>query len=252
MFDQRQLQSRDPDGGVVAMFKHHAVLNPAKTKKEGRLIYDDVEVCEIRFPGGKDTRVFPATARAMWGADPETGGDVVVSYAERFSRQYRQFKENATQTKSGTPLSQAPFLTEARRAELRALNVYTVEMLAELDGQPLKNLGIHGRELKNQAQAFIDESRDRAPNLALVIEVEALKQRNEMLEGDMKILREKAEAAAAARKANEHNDASADAMFDDMTVEQLRDFVTVNTGQAPIGNLTRKVLVRMASEARPR
>ena len=32
----------------------------------------------------------------------------------------------------------------------RALNLYTVEQLAAIDGQELKNLGPGGRELKNQ------------------------------------------------------------------------------------------------------
>ena len=49
-----------------------------------------------------------------------------ITYAERFHRQYRQFKEHAQQTKSGIPLAGVPFLFQTRKAELRALNIYTV------------------------------------------------------------------------------------------------------------------------------
>ena len=66
--------------------------------------------------------------------DPYTGAEKQITYAERFPHQYQQFKAQAAQTKSGTPLDYAPFLTEARRAELRAQNVYTVEQLAAIDG----------------------------------------------------------------------------------------------------------------------
>ena len=248
----QQQNNRAPDAHFVPVFKHIAVLDPQKTREAGRLIYRDVEAVEVRFPGTRDTRVLPVTSRAMWASDPETGGQIEVSYAEVFAHQYRQFKENQTQTKVGTPLAHAPFLTEARRAELRALNIYTVEMLAELEGQPLKNLGIHGRDLKNQAQQFIDNAKRGAGDLALAAELEAMKQRNEMLENDLKILKEKAAAAAAKEAVKSNGEPSTDALFDDMTTEQLRDFVTSQTGQAPIGTLTRKVLVRMASEARAR
>ena len=43
-----------------------------------------------------------------------------------------------------------------------------------------------------------------------------------------------------------------DSEFDDMSDKQLRDFITTNTGQAPLGNVARKTLVRMAMDARPK
>jgi hypothetical protein len=36
-----------------------------------------------------------------------------------------------------------------------------------------------------------------------------------------------------------------------MNLDQLREFITANTGHAPIGTANRKTLVRMAMEARP-
>ena len=232
--------ARDEGNGAVVIFKNHAILNPAKTALAGRPIHDDIEVAEVRFPGMRDTRVLPAVAHAEWITDPETGGLVSITYAERYARQYRQFKEGQTQTKSGTPLAYAPFLTEARRAELRALNILTVEMLAELDGQPLKNLGLGGREMKNKAEQYIAESQQKVPDIQLAAEVEALRLKNDVLETDLKMLREKAQSSE-----------KADNLFDEMTTDQIKDFIATHTGHAPQGQLNRKVLVRMASEARP-
>ena len=53
------------------------------------------------------------------------------------------------------------FLTEARRAELRAQNIYTIEALAAIDGLELKNLGMDGRDLKNKAMEYLEESTSR-------------------------------------------------------------------------------------------
>ena len=40
-------------------------------------------------------------------------------------------------------------------------------------------------------------------------------------------------------------------MFNDMTYEQLVDYVTTHTGTAPVGNNSRKTLTRMAMTAKP-
>jgi hypothetical protein len=37
--------------------------------------------------------------------------------------------------------------------------------------------------------------------------------------------------------------------FDTMSLEQLREFITTNSGHAPHGSLNRKTLMRMATEA---
>jgi hypothetical protein len=226
----------DPDAALVAVFQHHAQPNELKSREAGRLICDDMEVCVIKSAGSRSTVVVvPATSYSHWDVDPHTGGQVRVTYAERFAHQYRQFKAQAAQTKTGTPLSHAPFLTEGRRAELRALNVYTVEALAHIDGQELKNLGPGGRDLKNQSIAFIEESKKAAPNLQLQAELEALRARNAILEEDNEAL-----------KLN-----GAEGEFEAMTLEQLRAFIKANTGHEPAGQLNRKTLLRMAMDTRP-
>ena len=225
----------NPDDTLVVIFKNHANPNEAKSREAGRLICDDMDVCEIRAPGARNTvSVHPATERSHWATDPLSGAEVEVTYAERFSKQFQQYKMRQAQTVSGTPLTHAPFLSEGRRAELRALNVYTVEALAALDGQELKNIGLGGRELKNAAQAFIEQSKSNVPNLQMQAEIEALRAKNAVLEEDLAAERNKV-----------------DAEFDGMSLEQLREFITANTGYPPAGTSNRKTLLRMAMDARP-
>jgi hypothetical protein len=236
MFDPR-IDPRNPDGALVALFRNHAMPNEAKSIAENRLICDDVEIVEIRAPGSRNVHVFPATAVSHWDTDPHTGGQRKVTYAERFSRQYQQFKSQVAQTKSGTPLTHAPFLTEGRRAELRAQNVYTVEQLALIDGNELKNLGPGGRDMKNRAQEYMADAKRGAPSAHLAAELEALRAKNATLEEDL----EAAKKAAAAQ---------GDAEFDDMTDDQLKAFIRTQTGHVPAGSPGRKTLVRMAIDAR--
>jgi hypothetical protein len=232
--------SRDPDASLVVSFRNVAVKNDAKSKLAGRPIFDDVEHCEIRFPGRRDWQAFPASAFAGWKNDQFSGEQVSYTYAERFSKQYRQFKEHVAQTKSGTPLSEVPFLTEARRAELRAQNIYILEQLAAIDGQELKNLGHGGRDMKNQALEYIEASKGNVPDLQLKDRLEAAEIKNRLLEEDLANAR-KAQPAAS----------NGTGEFADMTDDQLRDFIRVHSGHTPQGNLNRKVLERMAMDHRP-
>jgi hypothetical protein len=231
------------DEVIVAQFKHLAVPDENATLKEGRPVFKDLEVVEIRTPGGKDVKIFPALARSHWDANPFTGEMTPVTYAERFKQQYQQFKAHAAQTKSGTPLDYASFLTEARRAELRAQNVYTVEQLAAIDGQELKNLGGGGRDLKNAAVEYLAEAKAGASNKQLEAELEALRAKNTLLEEDAK---RRAELDAAKKL-----DDPATTDFDEMTSDQLREYITSHTGVAPTGSLSHKTLKRIALEAQP-
>ena len=225
---------QNPDDELVVTFKHLALPDEVKSMEEGRPIFKDQEVCEIRRPGAQDVKVFYAGEFARWVIDPHSGSQHKQTYAERFKQQYWQFKEHMAQTKSGTPLEYVSFLSEARRAELKAQNVYTLESLADIEGAELKNLGPGGRELKNQAMELIAKSKAQAPDLQLKAELEALRARNTILEEDARF------------KANRP-----EAQFEGMTAEQLREFILTNTGQAPQGNNSHKTLVRMAMDARP-
>jgi hypothetical protein len=230
---------RNSDASVVALFKSLPFKNEALTAKAGRPIYEDREVVELRYPGSRNVGVFPSTAMSHWDSDPETGEQHIVTYAERFPRQYQQFKAQATQTKTGTPLMYANFITEARKAELRALNIYTVEALASIDGHELKNLGMGGREMKNKAMEYLEESKTHAVDTQMAAELEALRARNSILEEDAKFL--KANATAPIDKPEDQ--------FESMDLDQIREFIATNTGQTVLGGMNRKTLLRLARDA---
>src|SRR5262249_21372308 len=137
-------------------------------------IFKDMECVEIRMAANKQTvAVFPA--HDTWKWDVIDGINQPITYAMRFPEQYKRFKANEAQAMSGTPLEELPFITQAKRSELKALSIHTAEALASLEGNPLKQLGMGGRELKNQAQAYLDRSTDSAAVTRLAAEVEQLK-----------------------------------------------------------------------------
>jgi hypothetical protein len=232
------MAAKDPDDSIVAIFKDHAVKDAAQSLATGRPVYVDEEIVELHYPGSRNWSAHPATSFSHWAIDPASGEQVKVTYAERFSRQYQQFKVHSTQTKSGTPLTFATFLTEARRAELRAQNIYTVEALAHIDGQELKNLGPGGREMKNAAEEYIADALKGSVNIQMQAELEALRASNQVMAEDLAALKNKAGAVPTDE-------------FDGMDLAQLREYITSNTGQAPLGALNTKTLRRMARDCQP-
>jgi len=234
-------QLRHPDDALVATFRMMALKNEARSSAEGRPIFEDIEIVEIRVPGSRNWTPYPAAAHSHWENNPFSGEQTSRTYIERFPRQYAQFKAQLQQTKTGTPLDHAPFLSEGKRAELRGQNIYTVEQLALIDGQELKNLGGGGREMKNLAMEFIAESKATAPSKQLIAELEGLRARNAVLEEDAKIKAEHQAMAAVVAPDD----------YDEMTVEQLREYITTHTGIAPTGALGHKSLNRLAMDIKP-
>jgi hypothetical protein len=155
------------------------IENPAKSRAEGRPIYEEREMVEIKFVG--DTkRILVALAHEKCTRDPATGK--WASYAEIYHRHYDAFRTGEKAKGEGTPIEELTFINAARRAELKALNIHTVEALSLLEGSNLANLGMFGRELKEKAKTYIDKATDSALADMLIEENAKLLKRLEALE----------------------------------------------------------------------
>lgn len=160
-----------------------AVHNVRKSAEEGRPIYDDVEKVRIRLAGDpKSVLVAPAHSASSM-RDPQTNER--LTYAQLHRGPYEAFKRNEAYIGTGTPLSELTFLTASKRKELAGMNIHTAEALAGLDGANLSRLGMGGRELKTQAEAWIAKATGSAGISKLAAENEALKARLDAMEAMM-------------------------------------------------------------------
>lgn len=212
------------------VFKTLSVINEAESRKKGRPVYDDQEVCEIRFSANKQTvGVFPAHEQCEWAEDPITNERVRITYAQKFNEQYKRFKAGAAQAASGTPVEELPFLTQGKRLELKALNIYTAEALAALDGNNLKMLGMGGRDLKNQAQRYLDNAAKSLDLSSVMSENEDLKRRLAELEGKAgKKVPKKGSAVPQVSQPEQESETEDDAT--DVTEEGDEEIVDAETG----------------------
>ena len=104
-------------------------------------------------------RIQGGNSKAFLGR--QVAGEVLDTRAHRGIVSYDP-TELVITARAGTPLSELTFLSQGKRLELKALNIHTAEALASLDGGPLKMLGIGGREMKNQAAAYLAKAAGNA------------------------------------------------------------------------------------------
>jgi hypothetical protein len=141
----------NPDQTLWVEFYTEAVEHPNKSREAGRPIFEDREFVKIKFPADSK-RVVVAPANEM---HYHTDAKMQMTYAQRFPRHYEAFKAQIVDFVAGTPLTEAPFLTAAKRAELNTQNVRTVEQLAGLADSAIRTLGPGWRETVSKAQAFL-------------------------------------------------------------------------------------------------
>ena len=197
------------------------------TLKEGRQMFKDVDMVEIRFPGdNKRVHVAPAREKAMM----EPGSARRLDYIERFPDHWKRYQDDQPQGQIGTPLAELPFLTEAKRKELRAVSIQTCEALAELPDREIGKMGPGFRAVVNQAKNWLDAAAGSVETNKLAAENAELRERLDRLEAKL----------------------APTAEGEDFKVWQSQDikaFLKDATGEKPKGNPKHETLVKLAEEA---
>ncbi|MGL4811905.1 MAG: hypothetical protein ACRCXM_09015 [Beijerinckiaceae bacterium] len=215
---------------ITPYFRFETLENVPQSEIKGEAVMETVEVVELRFAGDKNyAPVLPALS--MYRMD----GHHVVTYAERFAKQYAEFQQGATQHASGTPLEKLSQygISGAQLSLCRALKIYSIEALHGLDGPNLKSLGMNQNALKDMARRYMD---DRATGGAMAAELASLRAELEAMKNPIP------------------KDAVADAEvlpdgYEAMTDVDLKDAIEAKVGARPRGNPSRETLVRMLNEA---
>lgn len=144
------------DNKLYVTFYVRAVMNNFQSSEQGRPIFDEKEYIRIIVPGDSKTTV---------------DCPVTDEFRARFAKQYELFKRGKEQAVSGTPLEVWPQLTVGLVAELKAMNISTVEQLADLDDVRAQRIMGHF-ELRRRARAFLDAAQGEAANNKMAAELE--------------------------------------------------------------------------------
>jgi hypothetical protein len=155
--------------------------NERKSAEAGRPVHDAVDMIEIRFAGdAKTIHHAPASDKSKF-----VQGMGYIDYKTRFPRHWEHYQKTKTNLSDGTPLDELTFLDAARRADLKAVNIHTVEALANLADNAVKKIGIDGLKLRDMARSYLEKSDGNAPLAKLSEENEAMKGQLSALEAEL-------------------------------------------------------------------
>lgn len=221
----------EQDKTLSVRFWLHPRENPAETKRQGRPIYDEVEMVSIMAPGNQKTE-FTARADRMH-YDSNVGRQ--WTYAERFPEAYAAFKRGIEDYVQGTPIADAPFLTVGQKAEMKASKIATIEQLAGMTDRDIRAKGAGFRAHVDAAKAYLETTTGAS---ALTADMEELRKQNEALMARLSALE-------GGKKDVPASDEGEFAGFGD---DDLRNMLQDATGEAPDGRLGRKGLIKKLRE----
>lgn len=158
------------DAGMFVLFYMESIEDKEASLTEGRPIFRDHEFIKIMPPGDKNTVI----------CEP-----VNDEYRMRWPNQYNAFKNQQIQVNDGTPLEEWPILRKSQVMMFKAVNVHTVEQLANVSDQNLPNLGMGSREFRDKAIAYIETAKTGAIPEAAQNEIAELKLQIEALKNQM-------------------------------------------------------------------
>lgn len=230
--DQIRIPGENNFNTITPYFKHLNLLDQVESENQQKAVYKIHEVVELRFAGDRYYQpVVPADSMYRKVGLNE------ITYAERWSEQYRQFLNNEAQVTEGTPLDNLTGygITPAQLSLCRALKIYSIEALYHLEGANLKSLGSHANDLKPMAKRYME---DRASGSA---------QERKIAELEAKIAAMEAGVIPDRFPTTEEVDtAIREADIEKMSEGELRDFLFEKTGSRPDGRYGYDKLVNMA------
>jgi hypothetical protein len=138
---------RQNEADKTLLVKFYLFSTPDKTATiaEGRPMFKEVEMIDIRVPGQRDGVARPASPRDK----------------ARFPDHYTAFKNRTEAPTDGTPLTEWPAISRSFADQLSFLNIKTVEQLAGLNDNAMHQVpGI--QNYKQKAKDWLEYTKDES------------------------------------------------------------------------------------------
>lgn len=119
-----------------------------------------IMACITSF-GSKDCFVKPAEDWIFGIRQKAIKGEFNPEWVKRFELQFEEFKKGHELPREGTALQTCPLYTKDQVARARAIDVTTVEDLAQVPDSGINMLGLDGRHMRDSARAWIAEAKDK-------------------------------------------------------------------------------------------
>ena len=185
-------------------FEYRAEEDRAASIEAGHYVSKDVPFVLVTPMGSKDRHESPADEWFARREQDAAEGRFPREWLSAFKGAFAEWKAGRELPLNGTSVANWPVASPSQVKMLLDLKVRTVEDLAEANEETLNRLGMGGRTLKQKAQDWLASANDMgkvSEQLAgLRADNEALKQRNDQLEKQLREVIPQLEALTKSRK----------------------------------------------------
>jgi hypothetical protein len=134
------------DKNLHVEFFRRPVFNSGKSNEAGRPVYDEADFVMIYVS---------RNASHVQKVDNEI--------KNRFATRWARYQAGLDQAQTGTPLEQWPAMSVSMVANMKAMKIFTVEQLADLDDNRAQEF-MGNFDLRKKAKAWLELARDSAAN----------------------------------------------------------------------------------------
>ena len=177
MLNNGDIVGLEQDKAQFVEFFTEAVHHKFKSEEEGHPVYVDKPFVKIMTAGSRDEVIRP----------------IKDSDKQRWPREWEFYEKNEEIAVEGWPIEQWPALSKSQIAELKHMNIPTVEALAALSDTGIQNVGMGARELVAKAKAALEAANGNAGLEKLAAENERQKDEIEILKSQVAELAAKVE-----------------------------------------------------------
>lgn len=153
------------DDSLYVEFVDEKVQLKFESEKQGKPVYEQADFIRITYPGDKTKQTY---RQVRTESTPNRPSDI-----ERFPRQWSAYKSQKQTPLEGTDIAVWPPLNKSEVANLKAMNVHTVEALSNLPDMSLTWLG--ARSMRDKAKAWLESTKGTAAITSVIAENESLK-----------------------------------------------------------------------------
>lgn len=194
-FDPTMIDPTSPPigGAVLVRFERRARKHEFKSREEGREIFEDCDFIIKVICGTNDIIERPAEKKDI----------------EQYPQQYANFLRligDGVAVQEGFPLAEVSWMTESRKQELRAMNVFTLEQLSALPDSVISRCGLGTRDEVGRASAQLKQIQDASHVNKVASEsselrrlIEEIREENKELRAEL-IARKEASGEASAKQ----------------------------------------------------
>lgn len=179
---------------AYVQFVREAVEDKNASREAGHFVARDVDYVLITPPYSKDQHKAKLPGWFDKIDQDVKNGRLPMEWAARYKEQYRLWQQGQEAPLDGTPIKGWGVISPAQQEMLIRANIRTVEDMAAANDEGLRRVGMGAVDLKNKAQAWLAQIRDKGP---LTMEMAALKNENAILKGAVSALEARLKAIEA-------------------------------------------------------